>query len=161
MTLKKAQNSPWVQPNDCLKRARPWVPSPALPPKGHRGPDCIDGALAAVRPQKEPVHGWLSRAVWILPPGVLPTRNRPLPYSLKHNNLAFRAGSHLIPRSKSCLRSLCLNCQPTTDAALSLPLQGLIKVRGDKCWLDLTCMDFHYEVSTDMAVTEASVSLLS
>ncbi|XP_034363210.1 lipase maturation factor 1 isoform X1 [Arvicanthis niloticus] len=22
---------------------------------------------------------------------------------------------------------------------------GLIKVRGDKCWLDLTCMDFHYE----------------
>ncbi|XP_036052278.1 lipase maturation factor 1 isoform X2 [Onychomys torridus] len=23
---------------------------------------------------------------------------------------------------------------------------GLIKIRGDKCWLDLTCMDFHYEV---------------
>ncbi|XP_057631442.1 lipase maturation factor 1 [Chionomys nivalis] len=22
---------------------------------------------------------------------------------------------------------------------------GLIKIRGDKCWLDLTCMDFHYE----------------
>lgn len=30
-------------------------------------------------------------------------------------------------------------------------LQGLIKIRGDKCWLDLTCMDFHYEVSTDLA----------
>lgn len=42
-----------------------------------------------------------------------------------------------------------------------LPLQGLIKVRGDKCWLDLTCMDFHYEVSTDLAVAEASVSLVS
>lgn len=40
-----------------------------------------------------------------------------------------------------------------------LPLQGLIKVRGDKCWLDLTCMDFHYEVRTDLAVAEASVSL--
>ncbi|XP_035876997.1 lipase maturation factor 1 isoform X4 [Phyllostomus discolor] len=23
---------------------------------------------------------------------------------------------------------------------------GLIKVRGDQCWRDLTCMDFHYEV---------------
>ncbi|CAL1603487.1 unnamed protein product [Knipowitschia caucasica] len=22
---------------------------------------------------------------------------------------------------------------------------GLIKIRGDKCWLDLTCMDYHYE----------------
>lgn len=43
-----------------------------------------------------------------------------------------------------------------TDAVLLLPLQGLIKVRGDKCWLDLTCMDFHYEVSTDLAVAEAS-----
>lgn len=36
-----------------------------------------------------------------------------------------------------------------------LPLQGLIKIRGDKCWLDLTCMDFHYEVSMDQAVAEA------
>lgn len=59
-----------------------------------------------------------------LPPGVLPTRNRPLPYSLKHNNLGFRAGSRLIPRSKSCLRSLYLDCQPTTDAALSLASAG-------------------------------------
>lgn len=25
--------------------------------------------------------------------------------------------------------------------------QGLIKIRGDRCWRDLTCMDFHYEVS--------------
>lgn len=24
-------------------------------------------------------------------------------------------------------------------------LQGLIKLRGDKCWLDLTCMNYHYE----------------
>lgn len=24
--------------------------------------------------------------------------------------------------------------------------QGLIKIRGDKCWRDLTCMDYHYEV---------------
>nr|KAF6272072.1 lipase maturation factor 1 [Myotis myotis] len=23
---------------------------------------------------------------------------------------------------------------------------GLIKIRGDRCWRDLTCMDFHYEV---------------
>ncbi|KAF3853228.1 hypothetical protein F7725_013916 [Dissostichus mawsoni] len=23
---------------------------------------------------------------------------------------------------------------------------GLIKIRGDKCWRDLTCMDYHYEV---------------
>ncbi|KAJ1067525.1 hypothetical protein K5549_010643 [Capra hircus] len=23
--------------------------------------------------------------------------------------------------------------------------QGLIKIRGDRCWRDLTCMDFHYE----------------
>ncbi|KAF6271512.1 lipase maturation factor 1 [Rhinolophus ferrumequinum] len=23
---------------------------------------------------------------------------------------------------------------------------GLIKIRGDQCWWDLTCMDFHYEV---------------
>ncbi|KAM5198284.1 lipase maturation factor 1 isoform 4-T4 [Hipposideros larvatus] len=26
-----------------------------------------------------------------------------------------------------------------------LPWQGLIKIRGDQCWQDLTCMDFHYE----------------
>ncbi|XP_030890153.1 lipase maturation factor 1 isoform X2 [Leptonychotes weddellii] len=24
--------------------------------------------------------------------------------------------------------------------------KGLIKIRGDRCWRDLTCMDFHYEV---------------
>jgi hypothetical protein len=24
---------------------------------------------------------------------------------------------------------------------------GLIKIRGDKCWTDLTCMNYHYEVS--------------
>ncbi|KAG8433304.1 hypothetical protein GDO86_017549, partial [Hymenochirus boettgeri] len=23
---------------------------------------------------------------------------------------------------------------------------GLIKIRGDRCWRDLTCMDYHYEV---------------
>ena len=23
---------------------------------------------------------------------------------------------------------------------------GLIKIRGDKCWTDLTCMNYHYEV---------------
>lgn len=28
----------------------------------------------------------------------------------------------------------------------SLCFQGLIKIRGDKCWRDLTCMDYHYEV---------------
>lgn len=28
-----------------------------------------------------------------------------------------------------------------------LSWQGLIKIRGDRCWRDLTCMDFHYEVS--------------
>lgn len=43
-----------------------------------------------------------------------------------------------------------------SDAVFCLAsLQGLIKIRGDKCWLDLTCMDFHYEVSTDLAVAEA------
>lgn len=26
--------------------------------------------------------------------------------------------------------------------------QGLIKIRGDKCWRELTCMDYHYEVQT-------------
>ncbi|XP_033695204.2 lipase maturation factor 1 isoform X3 [Tursiops truncatus] len=25
------------------------------------------------------------------------------------------------------------------------PRQGLIKIRGDQCWRNLTCMDFHYE----------------
>ena len=25
--------------------------------------------------------------------------------------------------------------------------QGLIKIRGDQCWRDLTCMNYHYEVS--------------
>ena len=24
--------------------------------------------------------------------------------------------------------------------------QGLIKIRGDRCWWDLTCMNYHYEV---------------
>lgn len=27
-------------------------------------------------------------------------------------------------------------------------LQGLIKIRGDHCWRDLTCMNYHYEVSS-------------
>ena len=22
---------------------------------------------------------------------------------------------------------------------------GLIKIRGDECWRDLSCMDYHYE----------------
>ena len=25
-------------------------------------------------------------------------------------------------------------------------VQGLIKIRGDQCWRDLTCMNYHYEV---------------
>lgn len=25
---------------------------------------------------------------------------------------------------------------------------GLIKIRGDKCWHDLTCMNYHYEVTS-------------
>lgn len=28
----------------------------------------------------------------------------------------------------------------------SVIFQGLIKIRGDKCWRELTCMDYHYEV---------------
>uniref|UniRef100_A0A2K6CNN5 Lipase maturation factor n=1 Tax=Macaca nemestrina TaxID=9545 RepID=A0A2K6CNN5_MACNE len=31
-------------------------------------------------------------------------------------------------------------------------LGGLIKIRGDRCWRDLTCMDFHYEVSAPCRV---------
>ena len=27
-----------------------------------------------------------------------------------------------------------------------LLLQGWIKIRGDKCWRDLTCMNYHYQV---------------
>ena len=27
-------------------------------------------------------------------------------------------------------------------------VQGLIKIRGDQCWRDLTCMNYHYEVQT-------------
>lgn len=30
---------------------------------------------------------------------------------------------------------------------LCLFFQGLIKIRGDHCWRDLTCMNYHYEVS--------------
>lgn len=36
-----------------------------------------------------------------------------------------------------------------------LPWQGLIKIRGDQCWRDLTCMDFHYEVSCMAAADPA------
>lgn len=36
-----------------------------------------------------------------------------------------------------------------------LPWQGLIKIRGDQCWRDLTCMDFHYEVSCMVAADPA------
>lgn len=25
-------------------------------------------------------------------------------------------------------------------------IKGLIKIRGDQCWRDLTCMNYHYEV---------------
>ncbi|CAL8284793.1 unnamed protein product [Merluccius merluccius] len=28
---------------------------------------------------------------------------------------------------------------------ISVGSKGLIKIRGDKCWRDLTCMDYHYE----------------
>lgn len=31
-------------------------------------------------------------------------------------------------------------------------LQGLIKIRGDQCWRDLTCMNYHYEVQERMHV---------
>ncbi|KQL61401.1 hypothetical protein AAES_12579 [Amazona aestiva] len=24
--------------------------------------------------------------------------------------------------------------------------EGLIKIRGDRCWQELTCMDYHYEI---------------
>lgn len=37
-----------------------------------------------------------------------------------------------------------------------LALQGLIKVRGDRCWRDLTCMDFHYEVRSGDVLTQTS-----
>lgn len=36
-----------------------------------------------------------------------------------------------------------------------LPWQGLIKIRGDRCWRDLTCMDFHYEVGCMAAADRA------
>ena len=29
-------------------------------------------------------------------------------------------------------------------------VQGLIKIRGDQCWRDLTCMNYHYEVSGNL-----------
>lgn len=31
------------------------------------------------------------------------------------------------------------------SCAQSFPPQGLIKLRGDRCWRDLTCMYYHYE----------------
>ncbi|KAK7796060.1 hypothetical protein U0070_019811 [Myodes glareolus] len=39
---------------------------------------------------------------------------------------------------------------------------GLIKIRGDKCWLDLTCMDFHYEarLSPILGAAALAASLL-
>ena len=33
--------------------------------------------------------------------------------------------------------------------------QGLIKIRGDQCWRDLTCMNYHYEVSHDKKKLQA------
>ncbi len=36
-------------------------------------------------------------------------------------------------------------------------LQGLIKLRGDECWGDLTCMDYHYEVSDQVLSCDYSV----
>lgn len=33
-----------------------------------------------------------------------------------------------------------------TDVCVLCLFKGLIKIRGDKCWRDLTCMDYHYEV---------------
>ncbi|KAJ8786514.1 hypothetical protein J1605_006003 [Eschrichtius robustus] len=37
--------------------------------------------------------------------------------------------------------------QVTVVKPFDYALKGLIKIRGDQCWRDLTCMDFHYEVS--------------
>lgn len=30
---------------------------------------------------------------------------------------------------------------------------GMIKIRGDQCWLDLTCMNYHYQVSFGQQLT--------
>lgn len=43
-----------------------------------------------------------------------------------------------------CVTPACLS---RGGSRSSPSLQGLIKIRGDRCWRDLTCMDFHYEVS--------------
>ncbi len=34
--------------------------------------------------------------------------------------------------------------------------QGLIKIRGDQCWRDLTCMNYHYEVYNTSKVYNTS-----
>ncbi|XP_019858265.1 PREDICTED: uncharacterized protein LOC109586508 isoform X2 [Amphimedon queenslandica] len=33
---------------------------------------------------------------------------------------------------------------------------GLIKMRGDSCWRDLTCMNYHYEIPAEQGQTYAS-----
>ncbi|XP_014791654.1 PREDICTED: lipase maturation factor 1-like [Calidris pugnax] len=36
---------------------------------------------------------------------------------------------------------------------------GLIKIRGDRCWRDLTCMDYHYEAALHVFFLYRSLSL--
>ena len=36
------------------------------------------------------------------------------------------------------------------ETTLIFLFQGLIKIRGDQCWRDLTCMNYHYEVSVSL-----------
>ena len=41
---------------------------------------------------------------------------------------------------------VCMHCV-CVCVCVSLCEQGLIKIRGDKCWRALTCMNYHYEVT--------------
>ncbi|XP_034526568.1 lipase maturation factor 1 isoform X5 [Ailuropoda melanoleuca] len=43
-----------------------------------------------------------------------------------------------------CIRLVSEN-RKRTPWEFSVACGGLIKIRGDRCWRDLTCMDFHYE----------------
>lgn len=100
----------------------------SMPPKDHKGTSSIDGAIPAVGtlafgPQKEPVHGYHKLFGFCLLE-YFPQEISPSPYSLNHNHLAIGDASLFIPRSKSCLRSLYLNCQPTADTVLSLASAG-------------------------------------
>ena len=51
---------------------------------------------------------------------------------------------HLNP----CFDVLCSEeCQSRKPLVCNCIFKGLIKIRGDKCWRDLTCMNYHYQVS--------------